>query len=210
MKLKKYIPLIIIYIVTIIVVAVLAFNWTDIFNTSRKTADNTGSVDNIEMITLAYEILEFIRDEDFIALGRVVHPDHGVIFSPYATVNLSTDRHFEASQITRLDTDTNVYVWGVYNGSGEPIELTPAEYLSHFVTAAEFLNTSVLGINEVVKSGNALENMTDIYPDMQFVDFHISRGEPGDETNWCSLRLGFEDYHGVLRLIAIVYSSWTV
>jgi len=159
---------------------------------------------------LAYSVLAYIKDEDFLALSRVVHPEFGVVFSPYATINLTTDRRFNESQIAALGTDTTVYVWGVYNGSGRPIQLTPAEYFVEFVPAADHMDAVIIGINQVVRSGNALENMTDIFPNVQFVDFHIPGNEPAEELTWSSLRLGFEEYNGNLRLIAIVYSAWSV
>ena len=166
--------------------------------------------ENADMTTLAYMVMGYIKDDDFLSLSQVVHPEDGVVFSAYATINLSTNQRFSTEEIAALDTDQHVYMWGVYNGSGEPIMLTPAEYFEKFVPAAEYINAPVLGINRVVRSGNALENMIDVFPNVKFVDFHIPGGETSEESDWSSLRLGFEEYDGRLRLIAIVYSSWTV
>jgi len=172
----------------------------------RRTvpADDATSID---IITLAYNVLEYIRDDEFYALSHVVHPEYGVVFSPSATINLTTDRRFNAEQIAALGTDTTLYVWGVYNGSGVPIELTPADYFSAFIPAADHMKTAVLGVNRVVRSGNALENINDVFPNGEFVDFHIPGGEATEELDWSSLRLVFEEFNGYLRLVAIVYSK---
>ena len=189
--------------------ALYVFTGFSVFNNQKNDvpAEDTAHAD---MTMLAFDILEYIKDDDFVALSRIVHPEYGVILSPYATINLSTDRWFNADQIALFGTDTSVYVWGVYNGSGEPIVLTTSEYFSQFVPAALHMKSPILGINQIVRSGNALENMIDIFPDIQFVDFHIPGGEQIEELEWSSLRLGFEEYEGHLRLMAIVYSKWTV
>ena len=159
---------------------------------------------------LAFSVLEYIGDEDFASLSKMVHPEFGVVFSPYATINLTTDRRFNVDQIASLGADTNTYVWGVYNGSGRPIQLTPAEYLDEFVPAANHMDSVIIGINRIIRSGNALENMTDVFPNVKFVDFHIPSGESPEELEWVSLRLGFEEYNGILKLVAVVYSAWSL
>jgi len=166
--------------------------------------------DNAEMTMLAYNILGFISDNDFASLSNVVHPDDGVVFSPYATINLDTNQRFSVDEVAAMDTDSHIYMWGVLNGSGEPIMMTPAEYFEKFVPASDYLNASVIGVDRVVRSGNALENMVDVFPNVRFVDFHISEGDSAEELDWSSLRLGFEEHEGVLMLIAIVYSTWSV
>jgi len=168
--------------------------------------------DNAELTALAYGVLEYIRDGDFISLSRVAHPDFGVVFSPYATVTLSTNRRFSAMQIAGFENDTTVYVWGVQDGSGEPIELTPVDFFAEYVYTKNYTCASVLGINRIVKSGNALENMTDEFPGLRFVEFHVPGGEKdtSEELAWGSLRLGFEEHEGALWLTVIVNSRWTV
>jgi len=166
--------------------------------------------ENAEITMLAFSILGYIKDDDYVTLSSAVHPEYGVVFSPYATINLSTNQRFSAEEIATIDTDSHIYMWGVLNGSGEPIMMTPAEYFEKFIPAADYINASIIGVNRVVRSGNALENMVDVFPDVKFVDFHIPGGESSEELDWSSLRLGFEEYEGEFRLIAIVYSTWSV
>ena len=162
--------------------------------------------ENAEMTLLAFTILGYIRDDDFTSLSHVVHPEYGVIISPYATVNLTTNQRFSSDEVAVLGTNTHTYMWGVYNGSGEPITLTPSDYFDKFIPAADFLGDTIVGINQIVRRGNALDNITDEFPNVKFVDFHL----PGEGLDWSSLRLGFEEYDGHLRLTVIVYNTWTV
>jgi len=166
--------------------------------------------ENAEITMLAYTVLDYIREDDFTSLSRVVHPVNGVVLSPYATINLSTNQRFSPSEIAVINNDDHVYMWGVYNGSGEPITLTPPEYFKKFVPAADHINAPVIGINRIVRTGNALENMIDVFPYVKFVDFHIPGAESVDEPGWSSLRLGFEEYEGTLRLTVILFNTWTV
>jgi len=190
--------------------AIYAFTGYTIFKGTQSKNISADDAMNADMIALAYTVLDYIKDDDFVALSRIVHPEFGVVFSPYATINLTTNRRLSSEQIAALDTDTSIYVWGVYNGSGEPIELTPADYFAQFVSAAKHMDAPVIGVNQIVRSGNALENITDVFPNAKFVDFYISEEETTEELDWSSLRLGFEEYDGNLMLVAIIYSKWTV
>ena len=194
-------------IITSVIYAVTGFS---LFTGSQKNDVSIDDAAGAELTMLAYSVLEYIKNDDFAALSRVVHPEFGVVFSPYATINLTTDQRFNQEQIALLPADTNSYVWGVYNGSGRPIQLTPAEYFDEFVPAAAHMDAVIIGINSIVRSGNALENMIDVFPNVKFVDFHVPCNESGEELSWSSLRLGFEEYQGNLRLIAVVFSAWSV
>ena len=182
-----------------------------LFGEYHEEALPASDMHNAELASLAYTVLEYIHDGDYNALAKITHPEYGIVFSPYATINLTANKCFQSGQVAAFGEDTNLYVWGVYSGSGEPIELTPGDYFREFVYGKDYLSAPVVGINHLVRSGNALENITDVFRDAQFVDFHI----PGSETNgnedfgWSSLRLGFEEYDGNLRLTVILHSEWT-
>ena len=193
---------------TLIASAVYMFIGFPVTNGEQTRSVFTEDAENADIIVLAYSVLGYIRDEDFNALSNVVHPEFGVVFSPYATINLATDRHLSAGQVAMLGTDTNIYVWGVYNGSGEPIKLTPAEYFERFIPAEEHLNADIIGVNRVIKSGHALENKAEVFPNVQFIDFHIPEDDSREDAGWRSVRLGFEEYNGELKLVTIVSSKW--
>ena len=102
-------------------------------------------------------------------------------------------------------------MWGKYDGSGNPIELTPSEYFRTFVLNKDYTFAPEIGVDAIIKSGNSLENITEVFPDVRYVDFHM----PGTDASsggldWSSLRLGFEAYNGELKLTVVVHSQWTV
>lgn len=163
------------------------------------------------LVQYAYAVLRQIKDSDYKGLSTVVHPEYGVVFSPYSTVTLATDKYFTASQVAKFDRDSTVYVWGVYDGSGEPIEMTPADYFERFVFDRDYTQAEKIGVDQVVRTGNALENITEAFPNVRYVDFYLSGGQKAEEElAWGSLRLGFEEYEGFLRLTVIIHSEYTV
>jgi hypothetical protein len=173
-------------------------------------ADSAEQARNSYLVARAYDILDAVKNGDYESLARSVHPEYGVIFAPYATISLPSNKRFTGSQVASFGNDANTYVWGVYDGSGEPIELTPAGYFARFVYNKDFARAPAVGVNYTVRAGNALENITDVFPDARYVDFHIPGDDKSaDSRDWNSLRLGFEDYNGTLCLTVILHSEWT-
>lgn len=168
-------------------------------------------ISNAKLTSFAFDVLEFIRDENFLLLSETVHPDFGLVFSPSATITLNSNMRFSAQQVSQFPTDNTVYIWGI-DDAGVPIELTPIEYFNAFVLSCDYLNASLIGINRVVRSGNALENLVDTFPGVRFIDFHIPAEDrdTSDDLDWSSLRLGFEEHDNRLWLSVIVHSTWTV
>ena len=182
-----------------------------LFPPTVDPAAPSAATGNASLTALAFDVLGSIETRDYPALSRFAHPEYGVVFSPYATISLSANKCFKSEQIAAFGTDTAVYVWGVFDGIGEPIELTPADYFARFVYDKSFVKAPLLGVNYIVKTGNALENINDEFPGVQFVDFHCPGPDDApDGMGWSSLRLGFEEYDGRLRLTLILHSEWTV
>ena len=166
---------------------------------------------NDALISYASRILRYFKESDYEALSKVIHPEYGVVFSPYATITLATDKCFTASQIAAFAHDDNKYVWGKFDGSGKPIELTPPEYFKAFVFNKDYTLAPEIGVDAIIKSGNSLENIREVFPDVRYVDFHMpGTDSESDGLDWSSLRLGFEAYRGELMLTVIVHSQWTV
>ena len=214
--LKKTIPLTLSILIgavagVLISSALYASTGFSIFSRVREKPLPAEEVSNADMITLAYSILERIKDNDFVALSRVAHPQHGILFSPQATVAVSTNKRFSIEDIAAFGSDATTYVWGVYGASGEPIEMTPAEYFARFVFYKDYTAAPFVGFNHIVRTGNALENITDVFPNIQFIEFHIpgSEQDPNEAFDWSTLRLGFEKYDGSLWLTVIVHSEWS-
>ncbi|MDL2273749.1 hypothetical protein LJC34_04300 [Oscillospiraceae bacterium OttesenSCG-928-G22] len=163
------------------------------------------------VIDEAYRVVRLIRNEDYPALSEAIHPEKGVVFVPYSYVEPDGAHVFTPAQVKGFATDKNTYLWGSYDGSGEPIQFTPAEYFAMFVYNADYENAPVVTVNTVARSGNAIENVAEAFPEAQFVDFHFPELEKKYEgLDWCSLRLVFEEFGGKPCLVAVIHSQWTI
>lgn len=159
----------------------------------------------------ARQVVTALREKDFARLSTYIHPERGVLFSPYAFINEEFDRTFSADQIREVSADTRTYLWGYYDGSGLPMELTFAEYYERFVYSRDFAGMEQVGYNQIIGRGNTINNQFAIFPRAIVVEYYF----PGDDPNlagmdWESLRLVFEEYGGVWYLVAIVHDAWTI
>jgi hypothetical protein len=50
-----------------------------------------------------------------------------------------------------------------YDGGGEEIKLTPSQYYEKFVYSEDFINLAEIGYNQVLSSGNMIENQFEVY-----------------------------------------------
>lgn len=164
---------------------------------------------NQELIDKSYSVLSYIRKRDYLSLARLVHPEYGIYFSPYSNINLTSNQWFSPDMLAIIDKVEEPFVWGVYDGSGEPISMTAEEYFSRFVYDRSFISAPVITVDRVAKSGNSLENTTELFPGCRFVDFYIP-AESEETQNWSLLRLIYEEHDGALYLVAIVHSEYTV
>ena len=166
--------------------------------------------DSSDLLSRAMEVAELMRDRNWTVLAEAIHPEDGVTFTPYSYVT-DRDQVFSPAQIAAFGSDTDQYLWGSYDGVGDPMELTPGEYFDRFVFNADYTQAPFLIVNRVLSRGNSLENVADAYPDCQFVEFYFDMlEEQYAGLDWCSLKLVFRPYEGELMLVGVIHSQWTI
>lgn len=180
-------------------------------DSSRSAAPDFNEKDNFPLLNLACALVQAMQARDYETLASFVHPERGVTFTPYSSVNFDTDLTFTSAQIKGFSTDQNRYTWGIVDGRGSLIEMTPEDYFSAYVFNADYTQAPQIGVDKILQSGNALENLTEAYPGCRFVEFHFPSLEAGSAgLDWCSLKLVFAPYDGAWRLVGIVHSQWTI
>lgn len=173
-------------------------------------ARQMGYVDE-KVAARAAEIIFAIKNRDMAALSTMVHPQKGVRFSPYTFVDTTGDVVFSAADLPTAMADTTVYLWGAFDGSGEPINMTFAEYWARFVYDADFARPEIIGFNQIVGHGNTINNIADVYPGAVVVEYHFSGFDPQyNGMDWRSLRLVLEPFGGEWMLVGIVHDEWTI
>lgn len=171
-------------------------------------AQPDGTYSGQALLQAAYDVAGCLRSGDYEALSQRIHPEYGLIFSPYSTINLGSNQCFTPNRVAYAEEDDTIYVWGTRYGTDEPIQLTTEQYFSAYVYDRDYLYAPMIGLNQVLKSGNALENVSAIFPDGQFVDLCFPGTSP-DGTGWSILRMVFEPYEDTLRLSALIHSTYT-
>ncbi len=179
--------------------------------TSAKESEFAPDIAKQMIASRASQVLLAIRNKDMQRLPDLIHPKKGVRFSPYGYINQKEDLVFKSKQIVKLMQDQTKYTWGRYDGSGEPITLTFAEYYQRFVYSVDFMRAPKLGYNTVIGKGNTINNWQEVYPNCIMVEYHF----PGFDENlqgmdWKSLRLIFEREKDMWYLVGIINDQGTI
>lgn len=172
---------------------------------------NDDSYHQEALLKQSYAVLNAFKEQNFKDLSKLVHPTKGVSFTPYSTVDRSTDRTLTTTDLLEAKENNNVYIWGLQDGSGFPIQLSILDYFNEYVYNANYVNAPIVGVNTVISSGNSLENVSEAYPNCYFVEFYFPGIDPENKGfDWCGLKLVFEPSAKDYILVGIIHSEWTI
>ncbi len=167
--------------------------------------------ENFSLLSAACVVNRCLQQQNWTALATYVHPERGVTFTPYSTVNPDSDLSFTADQIKGLAQDQTVYTWGFEDGRGDPIKMTISQYFQRYVYDRDYTQAVEIGIDRIMTGGNALENLTEAYPGCRFVDFSFPSADPvNDGLDWSSLKLVFQPGNERWYLVGVVHGEWTI
>ncbi|MCH5716611.1 hypothetical protein [Niabella hibiscisoli] len=163
------------------------------------------------LTSLTKEVLTIFKDKQYAKLDSLIHPEEGVRFSPYATVS-GEDRKFSREEFnTLVTTNKNKKVnWGSFDGSGDPISLTAAEYFKKFVYDANFVAPEKYDINNFIETGNSINNLKSKYEGSDFTESHFPGSKKNGGIDWKSVRLVFKEIGGKYYLVGVVHDQWTI
>lgn len=179
--------------------------------TVTATATSSPTVAAASLRASADAVLIALRDEDYAALSELADPA-GIRFSPYAYVDLEGNVVIPADELASLGSDTTERTWGSYDGSGEPITGTFADYREEFLWDQDYLSADEVAENTVLGSGNSMNNLAEAYPDAEFVEYHFDGFDPEFEgLDWKSLRVVLTPTaEGGWTVVGIVHDQWTI
>lgn len=159
----------------------------------------------------ADQIINLIANKDMETLAKFIHPEKGVRFTPYSYVDVMDNVIFLPSDIKGFFSNPSKYHWGNYDGTGEPISLTPADYYDRFIFDHDYRNADQISYNEQLFAGNMINNAPEVYPESIIVEYHFEGFEEQYQgMDWRSLRLVFEEYQGQWLLVGIIHDEWTI
>jgi hypothetical protein len=193
-----------------VIVAAIIPNYINI----NKIPDKVQPVENVKQpVTVekrGEEILTALKNNDMIILSEYVHPEKGVRLSPYTNVKES-DLVFSPEMVKMGPTFSRTFIWGAYDGSGEPIDLPFGQYFEKFVYDHDYLTARQKSVNSPIGSGNMINNVAEFYPGATVLEYHFSGFDPKYEgMDWTSLKLVLEKYNDEWYLVGIVHDGWTI
>jgi len=160
---------------------------------------------------LTKQVLAAIKNKDYKSFAEFIHPTLGVRFSPYAYIDTTGDIKFSHDKFLHEIKTQNKFDWGSYDGSGDTILLTVANYFSKFVYNADFLNAEKTSLNKIIGRGNSLNNLETVYKGCDFTEsYFFGFDKKFDGMDWCCLRLVFKKYNERNYLVAIIHDQWTI
>ncbi|MCM3759205.1 hypothetical protein M3212_00235 [Alkalihalobacillus oceani] len=176
---------------------------------SRQPVSLPGETGEQLITKHAQTVVDALAEKDFTTVADYVHPEKGVRFSPYAYVE-KDHQSFTRESVRQMMSDSTVYFWGTYDGSGNAIELTPAEYYERFLYQKDFAQAEEIHFDQLTERGNTLHNAAEIYPDAHFVEFHLPGSEELAGMDWASLIMAFEKWNGQWYLVGMIQDQWTI
>lgn len=184
---------------------------TAVSTETTVVATTNNNIQGEALLTQAYSVLNALQSNDFAALAALVHPQKGLTLTPYSTVTPGKDRTLDQTALSNAEKDKNLYIWGLQDGSGASIQMDIVSYFNRYVYNADYRSAPMIGLNTVLSSGNATENVKSAYPGAVFVEFYFPElQEKNGGFDWCGLKLVFEQVDDQYLLIGFIHSEWTV
>ncbi len=178
-------------------------------NLGEVEADRPASVQSIVM-KKAYLVLNALSKQDMDKVSRYVHPQKGVLLSPFGTVDKNRAQVLMPSQVKELFQVPNQkqLEWGTDDGKGDPIRLTPQAYFKKYVYDVEFSETELVTYDGIYKETNRIHNIEEVFPNSHYVEFFVPGSEEYEGMDWKSLKLVFSEHNNDYYLIGIVHDQW--
>lgn len=177
----------------------------------EKPVETKNAISQQDSITATgQEILFHLKAQNYSELVKYFSQE-GVLFSPYGYIDIPKSKKINPDEFLEAVQKKWILTWGSADGTGEPIKLTVKDYLKKYGYTADYLNAEAVGFDEVIKSGNSVNNLKSIYPNHHFIDYHFSGFDQKlNGMDWSSLRLVFEKQDGQYFLVALIHDQWTI
>jgi hypothetical protein len=155
------------------------------------------------------EIVRMLAERDFAGLGRHVDAE-GLRLSPYLTI-LPDSLRLSPAELARCADDTRIRQWGTWDGQGDPIRMTCAEYFDRLVWVADFRAVRETAFDRPLAGGTDIDNHRALYPNAVIAwRYRPEYRDAAGYHPWQSLHLVFARRGGEWRLLAIARGTRTI
>jgi hypothetical protein len=190
------------------------------------TKDSTARVDSLvnlpeaddpvrdsTLLALTKDILAAFKNKQYDSLSLFIHPDEGLLFSPYGYVDTANNVVVKAETMkTWVDKKKQVKIfWGWFDANEEEIRMTMNEYVKRFVYDVDFLKPDSIKVDELIAGEHVLNQLRDFFPGCHFVESHFNGFEEKQEgMDWRNLRLVFKKKDGTYYLVGVIHDEWGI
>ena len=178
-----------------------------------QTPANSAAQDSEVLMAKANVIIRLLEAADFKSLSSQIHEDSGLSFSPYSRdlSELFVIR-FSKDAISKFGTDSKMFLWGYYDGTGYPIELTPMEYYKAFVYDISYIEKaeSIFVGNEELQSNHRFKAVYRAYPDSNLIHYHYEGSANAGYKDFKDLIFVFSKIDGDWYLVGLTHGESTV
>lgn len=163
------------------------------------------------LIVEASNVMLALSINDMATVSLYVPSMTGLRLTPYQNVDLANDVILSQNDVLNWFSLPTTYLWGSYDGSGDPINLTSTAYFTEFIYDYNYLIAPQISQNMFLSSGNLINNVAAVYPTASFVEFYFPGFDPQyGGMDWSSLTLVMENQGGYWKLVGIVHGQWTI
>ncbi|RXI98582.1 hypothetical protein DS745_19900 [Anaerobacillus alkaliphilus] len=161
----------------------------------------TESTIRATLIPKASAALTHLEHEAWELLMRFIHPDKGLLFSPFANVDKEQDVKFTREEVAAFATDEKTYIFGHHFAMDNyEYEYTPKDFVKSIFINFEYQNLieekvpyQIVTFNQEYKSsGGIINNIPEAYPEGRYVEF-FAPAPSDNEVLWQALRFVFEE-----------------
>jgi hypothetical protein len=154
------------------------------------------------------EILASLKSKDYDRFSEFIHPQKGIRFSMYAYVQPEKNKHFTREEFIKYIPMRTRFTWGEKDGTGDLLIISLKDYLEKWVFKRDFTKSEFY-LNEFKGTGNSLNNLKKIYPNLNFTENFIPGSEKYGGMDWNALRFVFEEFQGEYYIVAVINDEWT-
>jgi hypothetical protein len=157
----------------------------------------------------AAAVLKALMSNNYAALERHIEPGGKILFSPYAYIDTTKAIRFTGRELSEAADSKKMLTWGEFDATGEPIQLSVADYFARFIKNKNFLQPDSLLVNKSVTAGNMVNNLKQLFPDAEYVEYYCKGSDDYAGMDWGALRLIFKKKLNNYYLVAVVGDRWT-
>ncbi|WP_201712943.1 hypothetical protein [Rossellomorea arthrocnemi] len=188
---------------------IATYGWYEVNPETEEVTSlfDDGQEDSAQIKEKAQKVLDAILNDDMSTLASFVHPDKGLLISPYVNIN-GEDVVFQKQDIDNLYENEKIYTWGYQDGSGKPMKSTPQEYFQRY---QEFSEVDQVIVDDLKQRGNVKMNIKEYFPNSHVVEFYKKGTKENANMDWSSLYIVFhKNNEGEWKAVALVSGQWTI